>query len=135
MEQVRRDINRGLERWANINGNPEQKPDEPQEQPTETPVPTSTGIGSTPPDINNANVPSAGNADTVVQSSAATEILSAKNIKKNKAVIKRISKNKYTINRLKKKKVYYIRLRAYKVVNGVKLYGSWSNVKKVKIKK
>lgn len=140
---------------------PEQKPDASQGQPTETPVPSSTGIGNTPPDINNANVPSAGNVDTAVQSPAAAKILSAKNTKKGKVVIKwnksadvngyeiqysnnmkfkkakkkNTSNNKYTIKKLKKKKVYYIRLRAYKVVNGVKIYSSWSKVKKVKIRK
>ena len=140
---------------------PEQKPDAPQGQPTETPVPPSNGIGNTPPDINNANVPSVGNTNIAVQPPAAAKILSAKNTKKGKVVIKwnksayvngyeiqysnnkkfkkakkkSTSKNKYTIKKLKKKKVYYIRLRAYKVVNGAKLYGSWSKPKKIKIKK
>ena len=40
-----------------------------------------------------------------------------------------------TIKKLKKKKTYYVRVRAYKMVNGRKVYGKWSGVKKVKIKK
>nr|MCR5202330.1 PT domain-containing protein [Lachnospiraceae bacterium] len=42
---------------------------------------------------------------------------------------------KVKINKLKKKKTYYIRVRAYKVVDGKKVYGAWSTVKRVKIKK
>ena len=40
-----------------------------------------------------------------------------------------------TIKKLKKKKTYYVRVRAYKYVNGKKVYGKWSSIKKVKIKK
>lgn len=41
----------------------------------------------------------------------------------------------YTIKKLKKKKTYHIRARAY-VLNGKKkVYGAWSKVKKIKIKK
>ena len=40
-----------------------------------------------------------------------------------------------TIKKLKKKKTYFVRVRAYKMVNGKKVYGKWSGVKKVKIKK
>ena len=41
-----------------------------------------------------------------------------------------------TIARLKKNKKYYVRVRAYtKDSSGKKIYGSWSKVKKVKIKK
>lgn len=39
------------------------------------------------------------------------------------------------ISGLKKGKTYYVRVRAYKKVDGEKYYGSWSGVKKVKIKK
>ena len=51
---------------------------------------------------------------------------------------KTISKNKttsYTIKKLKKKKTYFIRIRAYKIADGKKVYGKWSSVKKVKVKK
>lgn len=34
-----------------------------------------------------------------------------------------------------KKKTYYARVRAYKVVDGKRIYGKWSTVKKVKIRK
>lgn len=44
-------------------------------------------------------------------------------------------KESTTIKKLKKKKKYYVRVRAYKKFNGKKVYGAWSNVKKVKIKK
>lgn len=37
------------------------------------------------------------------------------------------------IDKLKKKNNYYIRVRAYKLVDGYKIYGNWSNVKKVRI--
>ena len=37
-----------------------------------------------------------------------------------------------TISKLKGKKNYYVKVRAYKTVDGVKYYGSWSSVKKIK---
>lgn len=40
-----------------------------------------------------------------------------------------------TIRSLKKKKTYYVRVRAYRMYDGKKMYGQWSAVKKVKIKK
>lgn len=40
-----------------------------------------------------------------------------------------------TISKLKKKKTYYVKVRAYKNANGQKVWGSYSSVKKVKIKK
>lgn len=44
-------------------------------------------------------------------------------------------KSSVIIKKLRKKKTYYVRVRAYKTVNGQKLYGAWSSKKKVKIKK
>ena len=41
----------------------------------------------------------------------------------------------YPSKKLKKKKTYYVRVRAYTLSNGKKVYGKWSSVKKVKIKK
>ena len=41
---------------------------------------------------------------------------------------------KKTIKSLKKGKKYYVRVRAYKTVNGKKVYSSWSSVKSVKVK-
>lgn len=49
-------------------------------------------------------------------------------IKKNKTTAK-------TISRLKKGKRYYVKIRAYKKVNGKKIYGSYSKAKSVKIKR
>ena len=45
-----------------------------------------------------------------------------------------VKKTSYTFAKLKTNKVYYAKVRAYKKVNGKKVYGKWSNVKKVKIK-
>ncbi|MCH5269064.1 MAG: fibronectin type III domain-containing protein [Lachnospiraceae bacterium] len=45
------------------------------------------------------------------------------------------TKTKVTIKKLKKKKTYYFRVRAYKLNGKTKVYGKWSSVKKVKIKK
>lgn len=49
--------------------------------------------------------------------------------------IKKVGVKSYTIKKLKKKKTYYFRIRAYKVVNGKKIYSGWSSTKKLKIKK
>ena len=56
-----------------------------------------------------------------------------KKFKKKKSI--QTKKTKYTIKKLKKKKTYYIRVRAYKMNGKEKVYGKWSMVKKVKIKK
>ena len=56
-----------------------------------------------------------------------------KKFKKKKSI--QTGKIKYTIKKLKKKKTYYIRVRAYKMNGKKKIYGKWSKVKKVKIKK
>lgn len=56
-----------------------------------------------------------------------------KKFKKKKALTTK--KTSITIKKLSKKKTYYVRVRAY-VLNGKKkVYGKWSKVKKVKIKK
>ncbi len=60
--------------------------------------------------------------------------------KKNKGFkkIKTITKAKtvkYTNKKLKKGKTYYFKIRAYKTVNGKKVYSKYTSVKKVKIKK
>ncbi len=39
-----------------------------------------------------------------------------------------------TLKKLKSKKTYYVRIRAYKKNKGKKIYGSWSAVKKCKVK-
>lgn len=46
-------------------------------------------------------------------------------VKSSKSVSKKMTK-------LKAKKTYYVKVRAYKTVKGVKIYSTWSNVKKIK---
>ena len=46
-----------------------------------------------------------------------------------------MKKTSVVIKKLKKKKTYYVRVRAYKVVGGRNIYGKWSAVKKIKIRK
>lgn len=48
---------------------------------------------------------------------------------------KKVYKIKFQSKKLKKAKKLYIKARAYKVVNGKKVYGKWSNRKTVKLKK
>ncbi len=48
---------------------------------------------------------------------------------------KLVSQNKAVIKKLKKKKTYYFRVRAYRLEGKKKVYGAWSSVKKIKIKK
>ena len=51
----------------------------------------------------------------------------SKKFKKAKKVnIKKSSTTKLTVKKLKKKKKYYVRMRSYKMVNGKKVYSSWS---------
>lgn len=40
-----------------------------------------------------------------------------------------------TITGLKKGNVYYVRVRAYKIVDGIRYYGGWSTVKKIRVTK
>lgn len=53
--------------------------------------------------------------------------------KKSKMVGKWTSEK--TITKLKKGKTYYVRVRAYKKSAGKKIYGKWSKIKKIKIRK
>ena len=57
----------------------------------------------------------------------------SKKFKKKKSI--QTKKTKYIIKKLKKKKTYYIRVRAYKMNGKKKVYGKWSKVKKIKVKK
>ena len=57
----------------------------------------------------------------------------SKKFKKKKSI--QTKKTKYIIKKLKKKKTYYIRVRAYKMNGNKKVYGKWSKVKKIKVKK
>lgn len=56
-----------------------------------------------------------------------------KMFKKKKSKVTK--KTKYTLKKLKKKKTYYIRVRAYKINSAKKVYGRWSKVTKIKVKK
>lgn len=64
------------------------------------------------------------------------QVATDKKFKKNKKSVKVNKQNasKKTVKKLKSKKKYYVRVRAYKVVNGKKVYGKWSKVKSVKTK-
>ncbi len=48
---------------------------------------------------------------------------------------KSTTKTKYTVKKLKKKKTYYVRVRPLTRSNGKKVYGKWSAIKKVKVRK
>lgn len=49
--------------------------------------------------------------------------------------IKTLAKKKMTIKKLKRGKKYYFKVRQYTVIEGKKVYGVWSQVKSVKVKK
>ena len=59
----------------------------------------------------------------------------SKKFKKNSTKTIKVKRNKKnaTIKKLKKGKKYYIRIRAYKTLNGKKIYSSYSKVKSVKL--
>jgi len=57
-----------------------------------------------------------------------------KSMKKKVKYLNSTKRKKYVKN-LKVKKKYYVRVRCYKVINGVKVYGKWSNKKTVKVRK
>lgn len=54
-----------------------------------------------------------------------------KKFKKKDTVTKTLKKTSLSISKLNKSKKYYVRVRAYKVVNGEKVYGSYSKVKTI----
>ena len=58
-----------------------------------------------------------------------------KNFKKNNNTTNASKKStSKTISKLKSKKKYYVRIRAYRTVNGKKVYSSYSSIKNVKVK-
>ena len=63
------------------------------------------------------------------------QIQYAPNKKFKKAKSKTVKSTAVTLKKLKNKTTYFVRVRAYKAVDGKKVYGKWSGVKKVKIKK
>ena len=64
------------------------------------------------------------------------QVATDKKFKKNKktVTIKKQKTTKTIVKKLKAKKKYYVRVRTYKIVNGKKVYSSWSKVKSVKTK-
>ena len=64
------------------------------------------------------------------------QVATDKKFKKNKktVTIKKQKTTKTTVKKLKAKKKYYVRVRTYKIVNGKKVYSSWSKIKTVKTK-
>lgn len=66
------------------------------------------------------------------------QIVAAKNSKFNKGkkvLTKRGNKQiTYTITKLSSKKIYYVKARSYKVIGNKKYFGTWSKVKKVRVK-
>ena len=122
-------------------------------------VTDSTGVSFTVSGSNNGNQ----NPQQTVKKPAKVKITKAKNVKTKKLTVKwkktskakgyqiqiatnkkfkkgkktkTLSKTTYSFKKLKKNKYYYVRVRAYVYdSNHKKVYGSWSAVKKVKIKK
>ena len=64
-------------------------------------------------------------------------IVYSTNVNFTKKTTKKISTKNLTktIKKLKKKKTYYIKARAYKLDGKTKVYGRWSLIRKVTIKK
>lgn len=122
-------------------------------------VTDSTGVSFAVSGSNNGNQ----NPQQTVKKPAKVKITKAKNVKTKKLTVKwkktskakgyqiqiasnkkftkgkktkTLSKTTYSFKKLKKNKYYYVRVRAYVYnSNHKKVYGSWSAVKKVKIKK
>lgn len=66
------------------------------------------------------------------------EIYMSTNKNKGYSKIKNITKSSilsYTTGKLKKNKTYYFKIRAYKTVDGKKIYSSYSNIKQIKANK
>lgn len=58
----------------------------------------------------------------------------SKKFKKKDTVTKNVKKTSISLSKLKKNKKYYVKIRAYKVVKGKKIYGSYSIIKTIKKK-
>lgn len=110
--------------------------------PTTTEVPT-TKAQTKEPSLKKVTIKSAKNIKKskakikIKKVSKATGYQYKYSVKKNfkKYVVKNTKKTSFITKKLKKGKTYYVKVRAYVKVNGTKYYGSWSSVKKVKIKK
>ncbi len=55
----------------------------------------------------------------------------SKKFKSGTTKTKTVKSNKATLTKLNSNKTYYVKARAYKLVNGKKIYGKWSKIKKV----
>lgn len=64
------------------------------------------------------------------------QVATDKKFKKNKKTVTVAKQNasKKTVKKLKAKKKYFVRVRAYKIVDGKKIYGKWSKIKSIKTK-
>ena len=49
-------------------------------------------------------------------------------------LVKGASKSSLTVKKLSRKKKYSVKIRAYKTIDGKKVFGAWSAVKKAKVK-
>ncbi|MCM1244187.1 MAG: family 43 glycosylhydrolase [Roseburia sp.] len=127
----------------------------PTAAPSEVPSATTTAPAITPtaaPDINEDNVTALKRVKSLkatnkkakkvslkwkkVSGATGYEVQYGTNKKFKKAKkVKNIKKANVTIKGLSKKKTYYFRVRAFKTVNGKKVYGTWSKKVSVKIKK
>ena len=74
-------------------------------------------------------------AATTTQTKQNTTTTNKKKAFKKIATMKKAGKVSYVNKKLKRGKTYYYKVRAYKVVSGKKVYGKFSAVKKMKIKK
>ena len=63
------------------------------------------------------------------------EVYRSTNPTKSFKKVKTAKKLKVTVKKLKKGKTYYFKVRAFKTVGGKKVYTSYSNIAKAKIKK
>lgn len=98
------------------------------------------GVWITGPEgVTNLTVKKKGNKISLswekIKSAKSYQIQYADNKKFKKKESKETKKTKYVIKELKKKKTYYIRVRAYKLDDEEKIYGKWSKVTEVKVKK
>lgn len=107
--------------------------------PTNTPTPTTTPIPNvTVVSVKNVKPKSVRLKWHKMQDISGYEICRSRLYDGNYKCVKTIKNPKtviYKNKKLKKKKTYYYKIRAYKIVNGEKVYGSYSNQYYVKIKK